>query len=97
MVNKDRQPMPGVAVALIPNSRQYAMFRSAVTEQSGSFRFRAVPAGKHKLLAWAEVERGAWYAPEFVKPFERRAKKVSVKKDDRLRITLKAISPEHSK
>jgi hypothetical protein len=93
----DGKPMPGVTVALIPDSRRYSLFQSGVTDQSGAFRFHAVPPGGYKLLAWEDVLPGAWCDPEFLKPFESQAQAVSVKENDRPTLALKAIHAEAKK
>jgi hypothetical protein len=93
----DGKPMPGVTVALIPDSRRYSLFQSGVTDQTGAFRFHAVPPGDYKMLAWEDVVPGAWCDPEFLKPFESQAQPVSVKENDRPTMALKAIPAEAKK
>jgi hypothetical protein len=83
--------MPGVTAVLIPKSRRYPLFKSDTTDQSGAFHFRAVPPGDYKLLAWEDVLSGAWYDPEFLKPFESKAQDISLKENDHANMPLKAI------
>jgi protocatechuate 3,4-dioxygenase beta subunit len=94
VADDDGKPMPGVTVALIPDSRRYRLFRSDTTDQTGAVRFQGVPPGDYKLLAWEDVVSGAWYDPEFLKPVESKAQAVAVKENDRKNVTLNAIPME---
>ena len=44
-----------------------------------------------RILAWEDVEAGAFRDPEFVKPFESAAQAVAVEEGGRAKVTLKAI------
>ena len=88
---QDDQPITGVTVALIPDSHNYLLYQSAFTDQHGAFRFAGVTPADYKLLAWEEVEPNAYEDPEFVKPVENKAERVTVKENDRKSVVLKAI------
>jgi hypothetical protein len=94
VADDDGKPMPGVTVALIPDSRRYRLFQSDTTDQTGAVRFQGVPPGAYKLLAWEDVVSGAWCDREFLKPFEGKAEAVTVKENDRKSVALKAVPKE---
>ena len=43
---------------------------------------RGIAPGDYLLLSWDEVEEGAWGDPEFLKPFEEKAEKISIQDGD---------------
>jgi hypothetical protein len=87
----DDKPISGATVALIPESRAYLLYQSTFTDQNGAFTFKSVTPGEYKVLSWEEVEPNAFQDPEFLRPFEGKAEKVSVKENDRKAVNLKAI------
>lgn len=87
----DDNPMAGATVALIPSTREYLRYQTALTDQNGAFNFKAVPPGEYKVIAWEEVEPNAYQDPEFLKPFEGKGEKVSLKESEHRSVTLKAI------
>ena len=40
---------------------------------------QGIPPCEYKLFAWAEMEQGSYKDPEFLKPYESKAKKITVK------------------
>jgi len=88
---QDDNPISGVTVALIPDSRKYLLYQTQFTDQTGAFSFKTVTPGDYKILAWEEVEPNAFQDPEFVKPFVGKAEAVSLKENDHKGVSLKAI------
>jgi protocatechuate 3,4-dioxygenase beta subunit len=91
---QDDSPIPGVTVALIPDSRRYMLYQSTFTDQKGGFSFKGVTPGDYKVLAWEDVEPNAFQDPEFVKPFMSQAESVSLKENDHRGVSMKAIPRE---
>lgn len=87
----DDNPLAGVTVALIPASRKYLLYQTTFTDQNGSFSFKGVTPGEYKALAWEEIEPNAFQDPEFLKPFESKGEKASLKESGRQAVSLKAI------
>ena len=57
--------------------------------------FFGVPPGEYKLYAWTEVDMWAWVDPEFLKPYAAKAKAVTLREGDALRVELQVIpAPE---
>jgi len=78
-----QQPAPGVTVVLIPQEKERRevtlFYRTANTDQNGSFTITRVNPGEYKVYAWDEVEYGAWFDPDFLKPVEGKGSPVSVR------------------
>jgi protocatechuate 3,4-dioxygenase beta subunit len=88
---QDDNPISGVTVALIPDSKKYLLYQTIFTDQNGAFSFKGITPGDYKVLAWEEVETNAFQDPEFVKPFLGKAESVSLKENDHRGVSLKAI------
>ena len=90
----DDKPVSGATVVLVPDSRRYSLFKEARTGDNGSYSFKGVPPGDYKILAWADIESGAYQDPDFLKRYESKAEKLSLKESDRKTLSLKAIPAE---
>src|SRR5882762_7299582 len=85
----------GVRVVLVPEpSRrvQSRLFKEQSTDQYGHFEIRGIAPGDYKLFAWEEVEADAWQDAEFLKPFEVKGESVTLRDDDKSKMTITAIS-----
>lgn len=97
--NSKGAPAAAAIVALVPQEpgRQgkAPFYRSLYTDLSGGFRMKGVPPGEYKLYAWTEVDMWAWVDPEFLKPYAAKAKAVTLREGDALRVELQVIpAPE---
>src|SRR5712691_3323200 len=92
---KTQQPVPGATVVLVPIERervdQLTYYKTASTDQSGSFTIKNVAPGEYKAYAWDDVESGAYYDPGFVKQFESKGKPVSLRESAKLTLQLTSI------
>jgi hypothetical protein len=88
-------PSAGVAVALVPQSAKRRerpdWYSSTTTDQQGKFTMTGLPPAEYKLFAWEDVEDGAWIDPEFLKPFEGKGKRVTVREGGSETVELKLI------
>ena len=91
---EDSNPRSGVTVVLIPDSKRYSLYKEMTTDQRGGFSLKGITPGDYKVLAWEDIEPGAYQDPEFLKQFEGEAKTISLKESDRQALTLKAIPAE---
>lgn len=84
VVDADGLPAVGVWVVLVPDTRRdrHDLYKSVHTDQHGQFKVDSITPGDYLLLSWDEVEDGAWEDPDFLKPFEQKAEKVSVQEGD---------------
>ncbi len=81
-VTNDRQELlSNMAVILVPDPRlrhRSDLYKTAVTDNAGQFRFRGITPGEYKLFAFEEVETGAWQDPDFIRAYENRGVPVQV-------------------
>src|SRR5205807_7319601 len=67
VMDKDNKPAGGAMVALIPQNGSPASGRTA--DENGIISFKGLKPGEYRLIAWEDVEPGAYMDPDFVKPF----------------------------
>lgn len=91
VLGPEDKPMAGAVVAFIPESTRDSHYRSATADHDGTFRVKGVPPGKYKIMAWEDIEPGAYRDPEFVKPFDGQAQTLALEENGRSKVTLKAI------
>lgn len=88
------KPVSGATVVLAPDSGRYSLFKEMRTADNGSYSFKGVPPGDYKILAWTDIETGIYQDPDFLKRYESRAEKLSLKESDRKTLSLKVIPAE---
>jgi hypothetical protein len=88
---EEGKPVSGATVVLAPDSRRYSMFKETQTGENGSYSLKGVAPGEYKILAWENIEAGAYLDPEFLKRYEGKAEKLSLKENDRKPVSLKVI------
>jgi protocatechuate 3,4-dioxygenase beta subunit len=90
-----QQPAAGVTVVLVPQEkerREVSLFyRTASTDQNGNFTMARVNPGEYKVYAWDDVENGAWFDPDFLKPVESKGSPVSVREGSPVSVQLTMI------
>jgi hypothetical protein len=90
----DDKPSQGVTVVLIPNSHRHDWYHATTTDQGGAYEFKGVAPGDYKLLAWEDIEPGAYEDPEFSGKYEGKAEDLSLKEKDHKTVELKSIPSE---
>ena len=90
---RDGKPAGGAMVALIPKDGA-TVGRSA--DENGIVSFKGLKPGDYQILAWEDVEPGAYQDPDFVKPFEVRMKSVKLSANGREAVQLKAIGADEN-
>jgi hypothetical protein len=89
--DRDNKPVPGAVIALIPEGGSAARCKTARTDQNGGFTIKGIPPGEYRVLAWGDVESGAWDDPEFRQAYESKALRVSFKENERKWVAAEAI------
>ena len=104
VADQDGLPAAGVRAVLIPSDKakrsKWRLYKTQNTDQYGRFDLRGIAPGDYLLLSWDEVEEGAWGDPEFLKPFEEKAEKISIQDSDVKSVNIVSIrtaSPEQPK
>jgi protocatechuate 3,4-dioxygenase beta subunit len=93
-VAKDEQEFPGATVVLVPDPPRRAeprFYRQGITDASGHFNISDVAPGNYKLFAWEEIDRGAYFDPDFLQSYEDSGKAVSIEEGSALNVELELI------
>ena len=88
------KPESNVTVVAIPDAdhrKLTARFRKTNTDQRGQFVMQAMAPGDYTIVAWEEIEEGAYYDPEVLKKDEGSGKQMHLTPQSHQSITLKAI------
>jgi hypothetical protein len=92
--DKDEQPVPDSVVALIPAPNRRGnptAFKTATTDQLGLFSIRGVLPGDYTVLAWDDIEAGAYQNPDFLKDFEKRGSRITVERGGSNSLSIRVI------
>ena len=87
---KDDNPIAGATIALIPNSGHYLHYQSSFSDQKGAFSIKQIAPGEYRVIAFLDIEPNAFMDPEFMKQYESKAERISLKENDRKGVSLKA-------
>jgi hypothetical protein len=93
-VESDDQSFPGGSVVLVPDGKdrgQPSHYQRAVTDQLGRFAMRNVIPGDYTIFAWEQIDRGAYFDPEFLERYEDRGKSVHVEEGGQVSVKLDLI------
>lgn len=88
---------PKATVVAVPEGerrridRYYAM---GTTDQTGHFTLRRLAPGEYRVFAFDAVEYGAYMDPDWLKPFESKGEKVTVKEGGKESLQLKLTKTE---
>ena len=93
-VESDELSAAGASVVLVPDGKgrgQPNDYRQSVTDLLGRFAMRNIVPGDYTLFAWEQVDRGAYFDPEFIGQYEDRGKAVHVEEGGHLSVKLELI------
>lgn len=95
------QPASNITVVAIPRPSRRGMldhYATALSDQFGRFQLSGLRPDDYTVLAWEEVESGAWCDPDFLTSYENAGQKIHVTEGARqstmLRLTPSADSPK---
>jgi hypothetical protein len=92
-----QQAAPGSLVTLLPNPMKEDrndLYRVTTADQDGQFTLRGIPPGEYRLFAWEDIDPGSYMDPEFLKPHETKAQKITIKVDSQQQVSIAQISVE---
>ena len=95
--NDKKEPALGSTAVLIPSADrrdQQQYYKTATVDQNGTFNFTGIAPGDYTLLAWQNVDAGAWQDPEFFARFETKGKTLHVKENDVVTAELEALNAD---
>jgi hypothetical protein len=61
---------------------------------NGRFSLQGIPPADYKILAWEDVEQGAWQDPDFLRLYEDRAKSYRLGENSQTTVELTVIPPQ---
>jgi hypothetical protein len=79
-------PVADATVVLAPDGARrdrYGLYLDVKTDQSGHFAFSGVAPGSYTLLAWDEIESGAWRDPAVLDRYSKQGKQIRVDENSR--------------
>ena len=95
-VQAEKQQAAGSAtIVVIPegerqqNPSRYSKITNA--DQNGAFSLKGLIPGEYRVYAFSGIEPGAWMDPEFMKPYESKGERVSLKENARESVQVKLI------
>jgi hypothetical protein len=93
VLDKEQKPMPGAQVVLISERQRDRrdLFRPSRADQNGHFTMRTIAPGDYKLLAWEDIEPGAYYDPDFIRKYEALGTPVKITESGRLTVETKVL------
>jgi hypothetical protein len=91
VLGSDGQPLSGAFVALIPDSGRDSRYAGEAAAADGTFHLKGIAPGKYKVLAWEDLEPGAFRDPDFVKPFAERAPSLALEENGHSKLTVKVV------
>jgi hypothetical protein len=92
---EDLGPAPAAVITLVPDPRlpkQPHLYRRVMADQNGRFEMKDLTPGKYRLYCWEDLEADAESDREFLKPFEKQSREVSVRESARETVVLECIS-----
>jgi hypothetical protein len=93
VVDNNRQPMPNVPVALVPEARYRQrgdLYKTATTDESGNFHLQGIAPGEYVIFAWEDIEEGLWRDPEFTRRNEGSGRAIHITESSRENIEISA-------
>jgi carboxypeptidase family protein len=92
VLDKDRKPMAGVPVVLIPTSQRSRsdLYQFDLTDQNGKFKLSPAVPGDYKLFAWEDIGL-SFRDPDFLRVYEAFGQSVKVSEFSKQTIEVKII------
>jgi hypothetical protein len=94
VLDSQDKPLSNVTVVAVPDAehrKSPSRFIHVSSDQQGHFLMRAIPPGDYTIIAWEEIEDGAYSDPEVLKKDESSGKQLHLAASSRQTITLKAV------
>lgn len=82
-------------VVIVPETQSRVdLYKTAATDNTGHFVIHGVPPGRYRVFAFENLEPFAYFAPDFLKDYEKNGAEVSLSGAARLTVQLNVISAE---
>ncbi len=94
-LDRDGNPVRGAQLVLIPDLGRRnltRLYKSAIADDAGRFRFEGITPGRYRLLGFEYLEPYAYFDPELVRRFEQRGELVRIDEGETLSANPEVIS-----
>ncbi len=94
VLNARQEPVSLATVVLLPEGQppfRPDRHKTFTTGESGRFQFRGLPPGEYRLLAWEDVDPGAWFSPSFLSSYEGVALQLPLSEGERRALDVSVI------
>jgi hypothetical protein len=71
-----------------------SFYALATVDEHGAFELNSMTPGEYRLYAFEDLAYGAWFDPEFLKPYAERGTPVELKAGAKAEVTVQAIGAE---
>jgi hypothetical protein len=93
VIDQREQPIPNATVVLVPNPPapgRTDLYRNVSSDVFGRFHMEGLAPGEYIVLAWEDVEFGAWQDPEFVRTYESSGTRIRIGEgtSENIRVTI---------
>jgi hypothetical protein len=81
VLDDSKETVVPARLVLVPSPelrKRLDLFLQVQVTPTGRFNMEGIPPGKYKLFAWAHVEDGAWFDPEFMRVYEARGTPIQI-------------------
>lgn len=92
--NEKNDPVTNGFVVLIPEGKRREIDTShstTNTDQYGNYSLKGVAPGEYRLFAFDNIDAGSYQDPEWLKPFESKGERLSIKENDQKTVQLKLV------
>jgi len=94
VLDGDQHPLKSAIVVAIPDGelrQRDELFRTATTDQNGRFTLRGLRPGRYTVVAFDDIESGAWMDPEVLKVVDARGQRISVGEKEQANAQLRVV------
>lgn len=93
VLDDERKPVTGIEAVLVPirQPRRIHLYRTAVTDRSGRFAWRAITPGEYRVFAWEAIESFGYFDEDFLRRSESKGTPLRVVEAGRETVEVKLI------
>jgi hypothetical protein len=91
----DQNPAPSSIVTVVPEPAapgQTFLYKKANADQNGAFTLNGLAPGTYRAYSWDDIDTALMFDTEFLKAYESRGVRVTIKENDAQVVTLTEIS-----
>lgn len=93
--NDQQEAASGAAVVLVPQEQERRglaqYYHTASADAAGRFTVKSLDPGQYRIYAWRDVEPGAYFDPDFMRPVENAGQPVTIREDAQEDVKVRVI------